>query len=120
MSSGWEELTLENVAGGALRHYWERCLGEVKADMEDAEKEPEDRRTITLKVQFLPVEAGGPMGVSVVGETKLAKRIPTVGGALLERGRLLAYRYTQSELFEFGDRRLKGLEPGDTDPPEAS
>lgn len=99
-----QEITLETLAGGGVVEALAVELDKVLADIQDPNKAPEAKRTITLKIVFAPDEERESVVIAVHPTSKLAPRQPFGVQAYLGRrnGKLVAVTFNpkQHEIFD--------------------
>jgi hypothetical protein len=88
-----EELTLDNLNGGAVADLFDEELEIVKADIGDINKVADGERSITIKISFKPTKDRSSVAVNVLTDSKLAKREPNSGSIslMLDKGKVKAY-----------------------------
>lgn len=98
-----QDLTLQNVAGGALPEKFQRALSELLENVRDPNTDPTKQRKITIDVKFKPEESREEAKVSTQVKTSLAPDKPDEGVIFLGRreGELTAVAFDprQEDLF---------------------
>lgn len=101
-----EDVTLDNVGGGAAPQLFERHLPEILANIQDLNTDAKKARKITLEVVFNPTPDREAATVVVRSKVSLAPTNPAAGMVHMGRrnGRLVAVTQDirQGTLFEDG------------------
>lgn len=109
-----QDLTLQNVAGGALPEKFQRALAEVLENIRDPNTKATKQRKITMEVKLKPEETREEASVSTQVKTSLAPDKPDEGTVYLGRrdGELTAVAFDprQEDMFDDGKNR-EGVTP---------
>jgi uncharacterized protein YpiB (UPF0302 family) len=69
-----EEMTLSNIAGGAVDIHFDRELQKVVNNIKDAETEANKKREITIKLVFEPDSSRDVSTITIESSSKLAPK----------------------------------------------
>lgn len=96
--------TISSIAGGAIPELFSYELNRVMANIDDHNTSPDQKRKITIEVEFEPNESREQIETSISVKSKLAavKKVKSITYAVRGRdGKLVAYNheYKQPSLF---------------------
>ena len=84
MPRSFERLTIDNVAGGAVKDLFEYEWARVLRDIADTTKKAKSPRSVTIKLKVTPTEDRGSGDVEVEVVSSLAKQKPSFGTAYFQ------------------------------------
>lgn len=113
---GMQDVTLDNIAGGAAMELFEREWARVLYNIQDPNTSPKQKREIVIKVIVAPNEDRSEAVVGVLASAKLASARPAATTVFMGRrdGEIVAVAYDprQGELFP-GDHAASRVLPLD-------
>jgi len=113
------EFTLSTLAQGAAEELFASALDDVLRNVEDVNTDHKSKRTILLKIEFVPDQERRMCDVMVTATTKLAgvRGVHTIAYVGRHQGRLVAVEQpSQKEMFPVPDGRLRPVEKGEPHP----
>lgn len=99
-------VTLDNIAGGALREQFDSAWDELIANIRDPNTEAEKTRGISIQIKVLPDQTRGRFKVLVKVTTKLEGLSPATDQLYLgrdEEGRIRPFTFDQKQSDLFRD-----------------
>lgn len=107
-----EHLTLSNICGGAVQEVFERELRQLIQNLKDPSTPPDQKRRLTVVLDFVPFSDRSGAEVTMKCETKLAGVEPAKGSVFFlrnDQGEAVAYPHDprQENLFAQSSTKTK-------------